>query len=153
MEQKPYNPNPSLQLIEAFQRVNTAYAALSVMCRLGREMYDPFGTLRANRDLENFGNVIQQITEYADKAFEQGLDALHRNDLVGVQSAAQSAQNLKQEADNTLRKMFEVYMTLVWNTKEGYRALKNERGEVLRWYGESQFFYGLPREDEDDLPF
>jgi hypothetical protein len=153
MELKPYNPNPSLPLIEAFQRVNIARRAVNQMYYLGSQLFNPSRPNQAH--IVHF-DVISNAHSTLRDMIARGLDALHRDDLDTLKSIASSAEASKEAAERAIRLMFEAWITDVWTSKEGAHSLRNDKGEILRYYGENgipPYLYGVPKEGEDDSPF
>lgn len=151
MNDKPYNPNPSLQLIEAFQKVNVADTTVHSLYILGEQMCP---SSQPDKALEKHFHTLFNAWKTVQTAVIDVLDALHRDDLASAQSAVQVSQKSKEVAEETLRVMFELYVVHQWNSKDARLNLKNKKGRVLRYYGDSRLFYGPPRPNEDnDLPF
>lgn len=151
MGSKPYNPNPSLQLIEAFQNVNVADTTVHSLYILGEQMCPDS---QPGEALEKHYHTLLNAWKTVQETVVDVLDALHRDDLASAQSAAKTAQKSKETAEETLRVMFELYVVHQWNSKDARLMLRDKKGHVIRYYGNGRLFYGPPRPNEDnELPF
>jgi hypothetical protein len=131
MKFKPYNANPSLQLIEAFQQVNVATYAISVFYRLASVMFDPYIQSISKESVVAHAKEVQDLFNKSQSLWRDTLASLHQDDLVKVQRAVPTAQALKQDTEKALRLLFEVYMIHVWNEKEGERPFRDENGAIV----------------------